>query len=145
MWTYDKKNPHQKSRYHWSPFWRGFCDCGRVANAWISAGLNDLTWPQGHLTSFDLGRQNWWTSRCSIYEIPCTKLGFNSILIVTFNHPYNFLSSHWLIYYPFGISLITTSLVQKNGLRSRVVKFCLTEIEPIRYFWVSFFLWDHFR
>jgi hypothetical protein len=51
-----------------------------------------------------------WTSRCSIYEIPCTKLGFNSILVIILR----FASSHWLIYYPFGISLVT-SLVQKMG------------------------------
>lgn len=101
---------------YWSLFWRGFCDFGRVAKAWISAESYNLIWPKGHLSLFDHGRQYCLTSRCSIYEIPCTKLGFNSILVIILRFP----SSHWLIYYPFGISLVT-SLVQKNGLRSRVV------------------------
>ena len=90
-------------------------------------GSYDLIWPHRvicpRLTSVV---KIVWTSRCSIYEIPCTKLGFNSILVIILR----FASSHWLIYYPFGISLVT-SLVQKMGCGLG---------------WLSSFIrWDHFR
>ena len=137
--TYDTKSTSKKSLIG-RCFGEAFATVVELSKHAFRLGLLDLIWPLWHLAwrsseglTSTLVVKIVETSRCSIYEIPCTKLGFNSIL-VTLHHS-RFLTSHWLIYYPFGLGWLATSLVQKwVAVRSGLGWLsCLTEIEPIRY------------